>query len=278
LQRKREIAGQAHLILVYQMGKVGSSTVVRSLKAHNLLAINVHTFDPFFLRRGQKIFKTEFKATGALAKTLWDQQLIRQRLKHTNNGKRIKIITLVRDPIARNISHFFQWPNMIMEQTDSGYHLRSPVFNYDRTFQVEGIEQALATLFMTRFKQHEVPLVWFDNELKHNFDIDIYSVAFPKEKGFSICANGNTEVLVIKLEKLRSVAQQAFQEFLGLGKFELISANIGQEKETSSLYKQFLETIKLPSDYIDNMYNSRLAKHFYSNEELDAFRARWCHT
>jgi hypothetical protein len=275
LRLKREIARQEYLILVYQMGKVGSSTVVRSLSAHNFPSFNVHTFDPFFLKRGQKIFRSEFNATGMVPKTLWDQQLIRRLLKLPSSGKPLKIITLVRDPVARNVSHFFQWPNMIMEQSNSGYHLRSPVFNYDRKFKAEAIADELAELFMTQFKLHERPLIWFDKELKHNFGIDVYSCDFPKKKGYCIYSNGKTDALVIKLEQLGSIAQAAFKEFLGIDSFVLVDANIGREKETSDLYSRFLDSIKLPPDYLDTMYTSRFVEHFYGRKEIDGFRARW---
>jgi hypothetical protein len=275
LRLKREIARQKQLILVYQMGKVGSSTVVRSLKAHNIQSFNVHTFDPFFLKRGQKIFKAEFYAANILPRTLWDQQLIRRQIIHSSAGKPIKIISLVRDPVARNVSHFFQWPNMVLEQSDGGYHLRSPVFNYDRILKAEAIEGELANLFMTRFKLHERPLIWFDKELKRHFGIDVYSCEFPKGKGYSIYRNGQTDALVIKLEQLGDIARSAFKEFLGIESFELVDANIGREKNTSELYGRFLDSIKLPPDYLDAMYNSRFVAHFYSRKEIDGFRARW---
>jgi hypothetical protein len=275
VRRKREIAKQAQLVLVYQMGKVGSSTVVRSLKAHNLLAINVHTFDPYFLNRGQKIFKAEFKTTGAQAKTLWDQQLIRRRLGRMQERQPVKVITLVRDPVARNISHFFQWPNMIMEPANGGLHLRSPVFNYDRRFKEDGVEKELAQLFMTHFKLHDRPLMWFDKELKPNFQIDVYGSRFPQKKGYQIFRKGNTEVMVVKLEKLNLVAKHAFKAFLGIESFELNAANIGQEKKTSALYRRYLEAIKLPKEYLDGMYNSKYCRHFYGKEEIEKFWERW---
>jgi hypothetical protein len=275
VRRTRQLAKQTQLILVYQMGKVGSSTVVRSLEARDMLAVNVHTFDPYFLKRGQKIFKAEFKATGAQAKTLWDQQLIRRRLRRLQHREPVKIITLVRDPVARNISHFFQWPNMIMEPANGGLHLRSPVFKYDRNFKADCAEKELAALFMTHFKLHDRPLNWFDIELKPNFEIDVYNSKFPRKEGYQILRKGNTEVMVIKLEKLNEVAKTAFKAFLGIESFELNAVNIGQEKKTSGLYRRYLETIRLPEEYLDGMYNSKYCRHFYGKEEIETFWERW---
>jgi hypothetical protein len=278
LRLKREISRQKHLILVYQMGKVGSSSVVRSLKAQDIPSYNVHTFAPFFLKRGQKIFKAEFYATNMVPKTLWDQQLIRRQILQSSSDKPVKIISLVRDPIARNVSQFFQWPNMVMEQSDGGYHLRSPVFNYDRILKSEAVEDELAKLYLTRFKLHERPLVWFDEELKHHFGIDVYGSDFPKERGYAIYRNGQTDAMVIKLEHLGDIARSALKEFLGIESFELVDANIGSKKNTSDLYRRFLDSIRLPQDYLDTMYNSRFVSHFYSRKEIDGFRARWTRT
>jgi hypothetical protein len=164
---------------------------------------------------------------------------------------------------------------MIKEQTTSGYHLRSPIFHYDKVFSAEGIEKELSKLFLNPYEFHDRPLVWFDKELKHNFGVDVYSHDFPKEKGYSIYRNEHVEALVLKLEKLNDVASLAFKEFLDIDSFELVAANIGNEKNTSDLYRQFLNSIHLPFEYIENKYNSRFAKHFYSTEELDKFRARW---
>jgi hypothetical protein len=81
--------------------------------------------------------------------------------------------------------------------------------------------------------------------------------------------------MVIKLEHLGDIAQSALKEFLGVESFELVGANIGREKNTSELYGRFLDSIKLPQDYLDTMYNSRFVSHFYSRKEIDGFRARW---
>ena len=275
LRLKREIARQDQLILVYQMGKVGSSSVVRSLKARNFLTFNVHTFDPYYLNKDQQLYRKEFVAGSINAKTLWDELLFRKLLGCRFNGKPIKIITLVRDPVARNISHFFQWPNMIMEQTTGKYHLRSPSFEYDEVFSTEGTEDKLAHLFMTQFKRHGRPLIWLDQELKHHFGIDAYSHDFPKEKGYAIYREGNIKAMLIKLEKLSEAAGEAFRNFLGIESFQLVPANVGRKKNTSDLYKRFLNSIKLPPDYLDTMYKSRFANHFYSRKEIESFRTRW---
>ena len=40
-------------------------------------------------------------------------------------------------------------------------------------------------------------------------------------------------------------------------------------------YRRFIETLRPPKDYLDQMYDSRFARHFYSRDEIVSFRARW---
>ena len=78
-----------------------------------------------------------------------------------------------------------------------------------------------------------------------------------------------------KLEKLNENAKIAFREYLGVDVIKIKNQNLGENKEYSSVYRKFKESVKLPKSYVDLMYNSKFALHFYSNEEIDLFRKRW---
>jgi hypothetical protein len=55
----------------------------------------------------------------------------------------------------------------------------------------------------------------------------------------------------------------------------MIRTNTGDSKEYAQLYKQFLKFIKLGDDYLDRMYNSKYAQHFYETSEIEAFQQKW---
>ncbi len=276
IELNRDVSKLDGLILVYQMGKVGSSSVVKSIESKKIPVYNVHTFNPFFLDRTEDQFKKLWEPNGPLPRTLWDQQYFSGYVKKKKNSP-FKIVTLVRDPVARNISHFFQYPNIILEKIDSGYHIRSLRYNYDKILISESIDKELSELFLKNMDNHFRPLVWFDEELKINFGIDVYSKEFPKERGYAIYRKSNAEVLLIKLEMLNEVFRPAMKEFLDIDDIELINENIGEKKESADMYKQFLSSFHLSEKYLGDLYNSKFSNHFYTKEELNRFEMRWRH-
>jgi hypothetical protein len=52
-------------------------------------------------------------------------------------------------------------------------------------------------------------------------------------------------------------------------------ANVAEGKALAQLYREFNRAIVIPDAYFEKMYSSRLARHFYSAEEIDEFKNRW---
>jgi hypothetical protein len=50
--------------------------------------------------------------------------------------------------------------------------------------------------------------------------------------------------------------------------------NTGEGKQYGEIYRSFLHAVQLPKSYVNSMYSSRYARHFYTPEEIDAFRTR----
>jgi hypothetical protein len=174
-------------------------------------------------------------------------------------GRRARFISLVREPIDRNISAFFQnlerFVGMTHEEAD---------FTIDE----------LIGTFLKRYP-HSVPLTWFDLEVKTVLDIDVYDHQFPREKGWLRIENGPFALLVIKLEIDDRRKQSAIAQFLGMDEFELVRANVAEEKEYGQTYRDFLERITLPSSYVDIMCSAEYTTQFYSAAEIEAVRRRW---
>lgn len=79
----------------------------------------------------------------------------------------------------------------------------------------------------------------------------------------------------MRLEDLDTCLSSAIQEFLGINDFKLKRSNSASDKWYKRLYKDFTKTANLPESFFDEMYGSKMAKHFYSQKELDAFRSKW---
>lgn len=122
---------------------------------------------------------------------------------------------------------------------------------------------------------HDGPLVFFDREIKGFLGIDVFSSEFTKSKGYKIYEEENADVLVIRLENLDECAHEAFKEFLNIDEFTLIGGNLSSDKAYHAIYRRFLDSIILPDSYVDEMYTSKYARHFYSEKEINMFRAKW---
>ena len=252
-------------ILVFQMAKVGSSTVARSLAARRLPApiFHVHWLTGPELEGAEARARERWArglATPQSCRFIWEGQYLRRRLAGRRPGERWYVVSLVRDPVARNISDFFRVGPDALELG----------------FRAEAID-VLGAAFLERYAGHDEPLVWFDEQLKATFGLDVYERPFPQESGYAIYENELVRALVIRLEDLRSCAASAFQEWMGLDGFELVEANVTEPKATGALYRTFVESVELPPEYLSRMYGSRYARHFYSAEELARFQGRWEH-
>lgn len=77
------------------------------------------------------------------------------------------------------------------------------------------------------------------------------------------------------MKDLDRVAEEAFTNFFDISKFELTNRNVGNEKLYSNLYNSIKKNIVFPKNYLDEMYQSKYAKHFFSDEELKLIRIKW---
>jgi hypothetical protein len=137
----------------------------------------------------------------------------------------------------------------------------------------------LANLFMKISNKHahdDQSLTFFDREFKTVLGFDVFSSEFPISKGYNIYRENLADILLIRLENLNECYQQAFKEFLDMDVFSLSKSNVGREKSYASLYKMFKKSVVLPDTFIDEMYSSKHARHFYSAEEICLFREKWC--
>ncbi len=198
-------------ILVYQMGKVGSSTVVQTLGAAQLQSPihHIHTLTTRGIRETEKHYygqRPRFTAPSQWPNTkhLFASHYLFDQLRQGHSPKQPwKIISLVRDPVARNISDFFENIEILIPDY------------YARRRRNEVASTELSTYFLAQYSDHDVPLNWLDIELHAVFGIDVYATKFSKEQGYQIYKGDEVEVLVLRLESLYKCLAPALYEFLG---------------------------------------------------------------
>ena len=249
------------LIVVHSMGKVGSTSIEKTLKEMNL---DIPIYHTHFLNhdRLESHIKRLKDRNSPILEHLKVSQHLTKELSTGPKNKKWKIVTLVRDPIARNISAFFEngdkYYSNFLEECQSG---KSNV-------------ELLTQDFMRKYA-HDIPLTWLDEEIKKVFGIDPFLENFPLEKGYYIMSKNNFELMIIKLENLNSCYITAFKEFLEISIPKLNNQNIASKKKYATAYEKFKKSIVIPNSYIEKMYDSKFMKHFYSLEEIDLLTQKW---
>jgi hypothetical protein len=221
------------MILVYQMGKVGSCSIYNLLKQtqkqevyhiHHLFT-NLHSVE-----------KKDIAAN------------ILKKISSTPT--KIKIITLVRNPLKRNISAFFQ--------------------NFENFIKKEEDMSQVDTVFWNKYDQM-IPNNWFDNELKKLTDIDVYEIGFNLKKGYHIYENSKFSVLVLKLEDLDKNIK-VLNNFLNIKIDKFLELNISADKKYYGhdnyleLYTKIISNID--QDKIKLIASSKYIKTFYPHLDL----------
>lgn len=232
-------------ILIYQMGKVGSDTIQNSLlKQVDHPIYHLHYFE-------------NASDSG-----------------FSGFANRVKIITLVRDPIAREMSAFF-------------HAVRTKNFSYKLETDRWIAAQSLIKIYKSQNKRKEYlsnyflkfvnqTFDWFDTEMKRNLNFDIYSSFFSKEKGYQISSQDDFDLLAIKLEHLNDCAAEAFQNFLDIDHFSIQNRNLLKEHPYFyQLFKVCKENLHFSKPYLEELYSRKLTSFFYTKKERDGFIKNW---
>ena len=247
-------------ILIYQMGKVGSMTLEASIRqVYQDIDLDIpihrsHTLMDF--EKATEFIKSKMGNSSAMLEEVEKEKRLRKEIDD-NPDKLWNVITMVRDPVTRNIAAFFQNIDYYLPEWKDLWESNSLPM------------QRLLDCF---FDNEEVKSpFWFETRLEVVFGIDVYASPFSHELGYKIYRNPpRADLLLIRLEDLNQVASKAVYNFLRIPNFKLLNTNIGSEKPYADLYHAMLKT-SLPEFYVKKMYSTKLARHFYSEAELALF-------
>lgn len=218
------------IILVYQPGKVASTSICSSIQRYGRNVLQCHILSEISYR-GDNLYK----------------------LLNLKGGK---IISLVRDPVARRISEM--WQNITNIQRYSTEVDFSEVEKYYFDSQFENTE-----------------FYWFEDEMKKTFNIDVFTYPFDKEKGYIIIKQGNIELLLMKMEKLNEL-EKIIGDFLEIEDFHLQNDNIGKEKLYRFAFDEYKKNFIISHERLFEIYkDNKYMKHFYTEYECEALYKKW---
>lgn len=242
-------------VLVYTMAKVGSMTMLYTLFHHNVGGP---------VTWGHRMLPANVKITADRRREKGLPQYRYPILNYVYNNyilkeRPIDIVTMVRDPIARNVSAFFQAYDYFIESQPEGWNM-----SMDKMLDIYDKEI-----------MHEVPLGWLDFELKAVTGVDVYSKPFDHEKGYTIFDHDLYKTLVLKIETSDDAKLNGMKEMFGLSDMTIYRGNVGSDKSYADTYKDFKDSLRLTPEYVNKMYDSKYMNHFYTPDEVEKFKARW---
>ncbi|WP_323787427.1 putative capsular polysaccharide synthesis family protein [Psychroserpens sp.] len=240
-------------IIILTPGKVGSSSVYYTLKKETTNQVfHIHNFSKAGIEKSVRDHIYSNRKSKPLH--LIVSKILRKKLK-TYTGK-LLIISIIREPISREISSFFQNTDQYKDV------LENKKLEIDINIAQKILKEKFETDICNELKE------WFDLEIKNNFGIDVFAQKFDYKNKYVISHNNNNHLLLLKMEDLDSVFPIAIKDFLDLdAPLQLQKANLGENKHYAGTYKNIKKSIKLDHNVINQIVNSTFFQNFYLQDK-----------
>lgn len=225
-------------ILIYQMGRVGSISLVNAFREHGIYVDHVHNIlDPY----------GEYVIAGK-----------RKKFFKLLNEEPWRIITIVRDPVMRNISALIYGltPDEVMHGNFETW--KNMLLKYDRAPALSWVDREVGALLGLDFKDFSRSKGW--------------TIYYP---GMDPLATNNHTLLVLRTEDLsKASTTEALMRFTGIPG---ISVNGNANSASYTWYEDFKKYLvgKLPSYFLFDNYMQSYAPLFYTKKELNKMWNRW---
>jgi hypothetical protein len=202
-----------------------------------------------------------------------DLQLYLKRLKilkktlHTHTppiikkDKSVLIINVMRNIFDRNISAFFQ---NIYNEKHKLWHYKGNTKNLNE----------LMIHYTDANKIHNSMHIstWY-NRFNVLFNINVFDTKFDHNKKYSLYTSNNISILLLRFEDINHW-ETIFHDIFGT-QIKLINRNLTNKKLIFELYNQFKNKYNYDIDDINLISNIDFMKHFYTDDEISTFIAKY---
>lgn len=223
-------------ILIFQYGKVGSTSIRQS------------DLNSKYCPKIQKTYEEKFIQTHShiVAKDVLSKY------------KNILVINIVRLPIDRNISAFFE--NLKKTCNNHFENLKKSPNNHNEISINEIIQ---------KYDQNQLyTLEQTDNWMSSFFEIfniDIDKFKFDRINKFNKLKFNGNDILLFRFEDLEYITSNILPKY---NIFVNEKKNVSSEKPYGKLYKTFKETYKIHDFEKEKIINSKITNIYYSEEEI----------
>lgn len=230
-------------VILYNMGKTGSQSLFKTLT----LSTNLKVHNTYFLSGGYIKHRKLISLWNENKDLIKKKSLYSKVVKFIISKKKVRIITVIRDPYKRSVSHFFEILSILQEK----YNLGSIEY-YDNS-----IEKYYDLYINKTYFQD-----WFEYEFMWMMNLNLGQVNFDKEKKYGITKFNNVEILIIDISMMINDFA-IVNRFLELDSIELLHENNSKDKWYKEIYSEFIQNHKLNNEENNKYYNHEIVKHFY---------------
>lgn len=171
-----------------------------------------------------------------------------------------RFVTSVRDPIAQILTRAFQSASRSEDATDAEF-LR------DQAALVAWWEASAPG-------QDDLWGTWFDDTYKETFGFDFREHPFDHARKSLRYVSPRLRLLVVRQEDSRATKQAEIGWLIE--RDDVVLAAVGSVDDASrQASKTLLKSFVAPSSWIERFYDTDIMRHFYTETERAAFRARW---
>lgn len=239
-------------VIILTPGKVGSSSVYNTLKKELPNHVfHIHNLSKQGIEKSIKDHINSDRKSKPLHLII--SNILRNKLSKYQ-GK-LLIITIIREPISREISSFFQNTEFYKDL------LENKQLDIDKEVACDMLCEKFESDICKNLKD------WFDLEIYNNFGIDVFSKKFDYRSKYDISHNKRYHLLLLKMEDLNAVFPQAIMNFLNLNEpLHLKNVNIADKKHYAKTYEFIKRNIKLDTKTINQIVDSTFFQHFYMED------------
>lgn len=278
-----------NLILILQMGKVGSNSIekalLNSINIWKTSILRVHKIKDedlkFFIEyiNHPNLLKEEYKTT---KKRIKEISFFRKNIK---KFKKILIISGYREPVSFSISAFFQNIDYLIEDNRT---LDSDLF----FFKAEKIYKGFLNSVIEnkgykhpkfdRYKNIFTSCTsYYQDQLNDGLGLNIFEKKINKNQTTNtILFNKNRILFLYKFEYLNNISEKLtnFIQCSSLpveNDIKIKKLNSAAIKNYNKKYKLFIERIKFTKKELDFFYKNKQAQYLYSKDEISVFYKKW---
>ncbi len=249
------------VIAVYTMGKVASTSISQSLKRSGISCYDVHSLAPDRYLSILRSIGTNPDLVAKAVQRRWffgthvsERQVVVPAhlidslavMQAIIDQRPLKIISLIREPIGRNISAVFQnLPKRLLKDPEA---------------------------VLTRLRNYSINLPdnWFDRDFRAVTGIDALNMEHDRSADQFRLASEGFDVLIMKMDIPDERKSTILSDFIGRS-VTVERANEARAKDYYEMYKRLLaEPCSIRSDFVGDCFNLRYFRAFFSDEERQA--------